>query len=117
MVKVIYDRIPSYEELKSLDKNYEYSYIIYDIAGSGYLRLYYNEEENGKISVDYLEGGYLHGIQLPIRTKTDITENEFYNLNKKNYNKIIKFIKIVREAIIEELNKWELTEENNLKTN
>ena len=116
MAKIIYDRIPSYEELKSLDKNYEYSYIIYDIIGSGYLRLYYNEDGNGKISVDYMEGGYLHNIGLPICTKTTIIENKFYNLNKVNYNKIIKFIKIVREAIMEELNKWELTEENNLKT-
>ena len=107
MVKVIYNRIPSYEELKSLDKNYEYSYIIYDVIGSGYLRIYYNKDENGKISVDYLEGGYLHSIGLPIRTKTKIIENKFYNLNKVNYNKIIKFIKIVRETIMEELNKWE----------
>ncbi len=108
MTKIIYDRIPTYEELKSLDKNYEYSYIIYNIAGSGYIRIYYNEDGYGKISVDYMEGGYLHGIHLPICTKTDIIENEFYNLNKKNYNKIIKFIKVSRDAIIEELNKYDI---------
>ena len=107
MRKTIYDRIPTYEELKLLDKNYEYSYIIYDIAGSGYIRIYYNEDQNGKISVDYMEGGYLHGIQLPIIDRTDIVENEFYNLNKKNYNKIIKFINLVKESIIEELTKYE----------
>ena len=107
MRKTIYDRIPTYEELKLLDKNYEYSYIIYDIAGSGYIRIYYNEDQNGKISVDYMEGGYLHGIHLPIIDKTDIVENEFYNLNKKNYNKIIKFINLIKESIIEELTKYE----------
>lgn len=115
MRKTFYDKIPTYEELKQLDKNYEYVYMLFDIVGSGYLRLTYNEDYEGKISVDYMEGGYLHALHLPICTKTNICENKFYNLNKVNYNKLIKFIRIVRQAIIEELNKWELIEENNLK--
>lgn len=103
MVKRFY-YIPSYYELTHLDKNYEYIYEICDICGSGYLQLTYNEEMNNKISIDYMEGGYLHNIGLGIRDKTDIIENIFYRLNKTNYEKIIKYIILVKQAIIEELN-------------
>ena len=99
-----FNYIPTYQELKELDKKYEYVYHIFNICGSGYLRLTYNEEFNGKISIDYMEGGFLHCTCLPICTKTTICENKFYNLNKPNYAKIIKFIVLVKETIIEELN-------------
>lgn len=103
-----FDYIPSYYELTHLDKKRPYIYIICDICGSGYLRLTFNEELNNKISIDYMENGYLHNIGLGIRDKTDIIENKFYKLNKTNYEKIIKFIILVKQAIIEELNdiKW-----------
>lgn len=91
--------MPSYEELKDLDKNKEYVYKIFDTCGSGYMRFTYNEDFLGKISVDYLEDGYLHTIGLPIRHKTKITENVLYNTNKTNYNNIVKFISLVKEAI------------------
>ena len=108
MIKYFRGYIPTYKELKDLDKKYEYVYEIVHICGTARLRLTYNEEYNNKISIDYLEEGFLHGTYLPIRTKTDIVENEFYNLNKKNYKKIIDFIIIVKEQIIKELNdiKW-----------
>jgi len=106
-MKKCYYYIPSYEELKQLDTNYEYDYEVFDLCGSARLRIYYNEDENKKISVDYLENGYLHDIGLPIRHKTKIIEGKFYNLNKKNYQAIIKFIQLVKEAILEELHKWE----------
>lgn len=93
-------KFPSYEELKQLDKEKEYIYKCFDICGSGYLRFTYNEDLERKISVDYMEGGYLHHLGLPIRTKTDIIENVFYNCNKRNYDKIIKFIEIVKQEII-----------------
>ena len=103
-----YDGMPTYEELTKLDKNYEYIFNLCDFIGSGYLRLTYNEDFNGKISIDYMEGGFLHSIFLPIRTKTKIIENEFYNLNKVNYNKIVKFIKLVKEAVLENLKELEI---------
>ena len=99
MTKWFYDKLPSYDELKSLDNKYEY-YYLFDAGCSGYLRLTYNEEYNGKISIDYLQDGFLHSIALPIRDVTDIIENKFYKLNKTNYIKIIKFIRLVRKAII-----------------
>ena len=99
-----FNYVPTYQELKELDKKDEYVYFIFNICGSGYLRLTYNEESNGKISIDYMEGGYLHSIGLPICDKTTICENKFYNLNKPNYAKIIKFIVLVKEAVIKELN-------------
>lgn len=117
MVKRFYSKIPSYQELKNLDKNYEYIFNLFGTIGSGYLRITYNEEYYGKISVDYLQDGFLHNISLPIRHKTTIIENKFYNLNKTNYKKIIKFIRLVRLAVLEELNKWESIEENSLKMN
>ena len=107
MRKDYYYYIPTYEEIKQLDKKYEYSYHLFDIVGSGYLRIYYNEDCNGKISIDYMEGGYLHALHLPIYTKTTICENKFYNLNKTNYNKIIKFVKLVKESVLENLKELE----------
>lgn len=98
------DTMPSYEELKKLNKEKEYVYKIFRITYGSYLRFTYNEELNGKISVDYIQDGYLHGLGLPIRHKTKIIENIFYNLNKKNYNDILKFIELVREAIIKNIN-------------
>lgn len=108
MTRYFRNYIPTYSELKSLDKSYEYVYEIAHIVGTARLRLTYNEEHNGKISIDYLEGGFLHSLYLPIRNKTDIIENQFYNLNKNNYKKIIDFIIIVKQQMLEELNdiKW-----------
>lgn len=106
-MKKYLNEMPSYEELKKLDKEKEYIFDCFNICGSGYLRFTYNVDFKGKISVDYMEGGYLHCIGLPIRTKTDIIENVFYDCNKKNYDKIIKFIEIVRQEIINNLQKRE----------
>lgn len=98
------NEIPAYEDLKKLDKSKEYVFNVFDICGSGYLRFTYNEDFLGKISIDYMEGGFLHNLGLPIRHKTKIIENIFYNTNKKNYNDILKFIKLVKEAILLNLN-------------
>lgn len=108
MVKEFNNYIPSFKELKDLDKKDEYIYNIVEIVGTSRLRLTYNEEFNGQISIDYLEGGFLHGIYLPICDKTDIVEGKFYKLTKQNYAKIIEFIILVKQEIIKGLNdiKW-----------
>ena len=93
------EQIPSYEELKQLPKDKQYKWHLFDIWGSGYLRFTYNEDCENKISVDYLENGYLHSLNLPIRLKTTIIENKLYPFNKVNYNKIIKFIEIIKQEI------------------
>lgn len=93
------DKFPTYEELKELNKEYEYYYDIANMWGSGYLRFTYNEDYEGKISIDYLEGGFIHNIHLPIYNKTKIIENKLYNLNKKNYNDIVKYIELVYKAL------------------
>lgn len=91
--------IPTYEELKKLPKDEYYKWKLFNICGSCFLRFTYNEDCENKISVDYMEDGCLHSLNLPIYSKTTMVENRLYPLNKTNYNKLIKFIEVVREAI------------------
>ena len=104
MKKYFEGYVPSYLELKQLDRKYEYVYNLFHICGSGYLRLTYNEDYNKKISLDYIEEGYLHSLYLPICDKSKVIENKFYSLNKENYKNIIEFIILIKQSIVNEVN-------------
>lgn len=95
------DKFPKYDELKKLNKNYEYEYNFPEIIGTGYLRFTYNEDLRGDISLDYLENNFLTSIYLK-----DFELNTFYKLNKKNYDLIIKAINDVINQIINNLNEY-----------
>ena len=102
--KKYYDHIPTYEELKNLDKNEEHYFIIFNLSGSAFIQISYNEDFLGKISLDYLESTCLHSLY--IGTNIDIMVNYFYKLTRKNYNEIIKALTIIKNRLINELTKY-----------
>ena len=109
MKKFIHDQIPTYEELKALDKEYEYHYVIFNLLGSSYICITYNEDNTGKISLDYMEGSYLHSLgytDYEIFKNFGIKNNLFYKLTKTNYNKIIKCLQFIKNIYVNELNKY-----------
>jgi len=101
--------IPSYEELKEM-KDYKCYYLYFPIIG-GYFKITRNEDGENNISLDYLEGGYLSGINHSFLKDSDYKINKLYKFNKKNYTSLVKlYVKILKNSykdIKEELSKYE----------
>lgn len=115
-MKKYLNKFPSYEDLKNLSINNEYYFIIKCLLGTVCLRFSYNEDYNRKISLDYMENGYLHSINLP-SYGLKIELNRLYTLNKTNYKNLIDSILFIKKFIMDSLNEiqWEQIEENKLK--
>lgn len=91
---------PSYEQIKEdyqniktdKDGNYEEKhYDLFMLTVGGYFRLKINEDGNKTIALDYLEGGYLHGILT--RLNQEYRFNKLYPLNKTSYDGLYKLYK------------------------
>lgn len=92
----------SYEELKALPKDKEYKFKIFDIIGSIYVRITYNEDLNGGLYLDIMSHGY---CDLIYYYGKHAKINKFYKLNKTNYNNILKEIEEIKEHIIKNISK------------
>lgn len=71
-------KFPSYEYIKSLPKNEEYDWLLFETPTSVYGRISYNEDSSGYIYFDVVEGGYVEKNSLGLALK----------FNKKNYKDI-----------------------------
>lgn len=94
-------KIPTLDYIKSLPLDKEYHFTIFKLLGTSHLQLTYNEDSNRKISLDYMEGGYLKPIYID--TKTKILVNQFYRPTKENYSNMVKAIYKIRDKILQEL--------------
>ena len=92
----------SYEELKALPKDEEYKFKIFDIIGSVYVRITYNEDFQGGLYLDIMNNGFCDGI---FYSGKYCKINCFYKLNKTNYNNILKEIEEIKKYILKNISK------------
>lgn len=100
----------SYEYLKSLPKNKEYRFKLFDIIGSVYCALTYNEDFNHKICVDLFDHGFTGQVWY-YNNKSKYQEGTFYNLNKNNFNALMRLSQYIKQDIINNLNNTEIEDE------
>lgn len=89
--------MPTYEELKMLPTDKEYKFNLFNIIGSVYVRITYNEDMNKGLYLDIMDKGYCDQVYYCGRYAKI---NKFYKLNKTNYNNICKEIKEIKKHII-----------------
>lgn len=92
----------SYEELKALSKDEEYKFKIFDIIGSVYVRITYNEDFKGGLYLDIMKDGFCDGV---FYTGKYCKINYFYKFNKTNYNNILKEIEEIKKYILKNISK------------
>lgn len=95
---MLFDDIPTYEELKQIKEEKTFS-LYYPMIG-GYFRLKINEDGNKNIALDYLEGGFLAYIHRNFKSKYQFSH--LYKFNKKNYEGLIKLYKEMLEKLYKE---------------
>jgi hypothetical protein len=90
----------TYEELKKLPKDKEYKFKLFEIIGSVYVRITYNEDFYGGLYLDIMSQGYCDRIYYYGKYAKI---NKFYKLNKTNYNNIMKEVKEIKKYIINKI--------------
>ena len=93
----------SYEYLKSLPKDQEYRFKLFDVIGSIYCALSYNEDLEGKICLDLFDHGFT-GQCYYYNYRTKYQQDTFYNLNKKNFVELMKLADFIKTDILENIN-------------
>ena len=89
---------PTWEELKSLDKNKQYTCTLFEIVSSIYGRITVFEDEQMGFYFDLICNGYRVVFSNPY-----MYLHCFYSFNKKSYEKLQKDVNLVYNNIINTL--------------
>ena len=98
------DKVYNYEDIRKLPKDREYKFILFEVIGSVYCALSYNEDLNGKICLDLFDHGFTGNCWYD-NTRSNYQQNTFYNLNKKNFIGLINLAKYIKQDIINNVNR------------
>lgn len=93
-------QIPTYDEIKQLDRSRDYEWNLFKIVPSVYTRLTYNEDNNKCLCLDIMIGGYCNCTKFK---GTKYETNKFYKLTKKNYEGLLKTITELKEYVIKNM--------------
>lgn len=98
------DKVYSYQDIKTLPRDEEYQFILFDVIGSVSCVLSYNEDLEGKICLDLFDHGFT-GQCYYYNYRTKYQQDTFYNLNKKNFNGLLNLAKYIQRDIIDNVDR------------
>lgn len=93
------DKVYSYQDIKALPKDKEYKFILFEVIGSVYCALSYNEDLNGCLCLDLFDHGFTGNCWYD-NTRSNYQQNTFYKLNKTNFKGLLTLAKYIQQDII-----------------
>ena len=93
---------PSYDRMKELPLDKSYSFWIFEIIGSVYVRLQYNEDGDRGLFLDVMNNGYCDQVYW-YSTRGGGYINKFYEMTRENHRLLHVLAQEIYETVIKNM--------------